>query len=513
MTPVLATGPVDPAEVSRFRAAIERQLGLALDAGKSAWLAELLASRSAQSGLAREEYLLALEREQRPGELRALASELTVGETYFFRGADQLRAFAALCPRGRRASVLSAGCSSGEEPLSLAMLAREEHLELSIRAVELNPLVLERARRGRYSAWALRETSEERQRRWFKPEGRDFAIDPSILEQIDFLEGNLNQPHAQFWSGPYDAIFCRNVLMYFAPERAAEAVARFARALAPGGLLFLGHAETLRGLSGEFHLLHTHGVFYYRVKTPAERGAAPSATPPRFDPAPSGAPPGALPGALWMDAVSRASERIRALAETPERREEQLGAGMAAAGRVATPMPSTPLASPRQPAPPPPAELALELVRRERYAEALALLPPEPGDADRLLLRASLLIHTGQLEQAAKLCDELLALDELSAGAHYLLALCREAQGDRAAAAEHDQLAAYLEPAFAMPALHLGLLSRRGGDREAARRELSRARALLPAEDASRLLLYGGGFTRAALIALCDAELTRLGDA
>jgi chemotaxis protein methyltransferase CheR len=128
-----------------------------------------------------------------------------------------------------------------------------------------------------------------------------------------------------------------------------------------------------------------------------------------------------------------------------------------------------------------------------------------------LLLRAVLLTHGGRLALAEETCRRLLALDELNAGAHYLLALCREGAGDRRAAAEHDQVAAYLDPAFAMPRLHLALLARRHGDRETARRELAQAALLLEREDASRLLLFGGGFGREALVALCRAELAACG--
>ena len=155
--------------------------------------------------------------------------------------------------------------------------------------------------------------------------------------------------------------------------------------------------------------------------------------------------------------------------------------------------------------------LLLELLQKERYGEALLLLPPEAqADADAQLLRASLLIHTGKLSDAETLCKALLEMNELNAGAHYLLALCREAVGDRAGAASHDQVACYLEPGFVMPSLHLGLLARRNGDREQARRELGRALSLLPQEDPSRLLLFGGGFGREALLALCRAELAAL---
>jgi chemotaxis protein methyltransferase CheR len=92
-----------------------------------------------------------------------------------------------------------------------------------------------------------------------------------------------------------------------------------------------------------------------------------------------------------------------------------------------------------------------------------------------------------------------------------VLALCREGAGDYAGAAERDQVAVYLDPAFAMPRLHLGLLARRAGDHEAVRRELQQALALLQREDASRLLLFGGGFDRGALLALCRAELQAIG--
>jgi chemotaxis protein methyltransferase CheR len=107
----------------------------------------------------------------------------------------------------------------------------------------------------------------------------------------------------------------------------------------------------------------------------------------------------------------------------------------------------------------------------------------------------------------------LLTVDELNAGAHYLMALCQEHAGDRAAAEEHDRAAVYLDPFFAMPHLHLGLLAKRSNDTEAAQRELSHALTLLAREDASRILLFGGGFTREALTAFCRAELRAVGGA
>jgi chemotaxis protein methyltransferase CheR len=188
----------------------------------------------------------------------------------------------------------------------------------------------------------------------------------------------------------------------------------------------------------------------------------------------------------WVEAIHRASERVRALT---------------AEVRASAPLPAAPHWD---------IGAALELLKDELFADALALLeamPPESRrDPDVLLLEAVLLSHAGRFEAADETCLRLLDLDELNAGAHYVIALCREAGGDVGAATEHDQLALHLDPSFAMARLHLGLLARRAGDLDAARRELLAAAALLQREDPSRLLLFGGGFQRDALISLCRAE-------
>jgi chemotaxis protein methyltransferase CheR len=122
-----------------------------------------------------------------------------------------------------------------------------------------------------------------------------------------------------------------------------------------------------------------------------------------------------------------------------------------------------------------------------------------------------LLTNSGHLPEAERVCAQMLSADELHAGAHYLMALCRESAGDTGAAIEHGQAAAYLDATFAMPHLHLGLLARRAGDLPLARSELSRALGLLAREEAARILLFGGGFGREALAALCRSELRASG--
>jgi chemotaxis protein methyltransferase CheR len=269
-------------------------------------------------------------------------------------------------------------------------------------------------------------------------------------------------------------------------------VAHIARSLAPGGYLFLGHAETLRSLSDDFHLRHTHGTFYYERK-----GGAVTSAPLR----PAQVAPRSAPAALsmatfseaWVDAIRAASERVEALVPAHDPADQSAPPSL----------PAWNLAR------------ALDLLHKERFAEALAYireLPPESdSDPDALLLEAMLLAHGGEFAAAETVCRRLLLIEELNAGAHYVLALCRESLGDRDGAAEHDRVAVYLDPAFAMPRLHLGLLARRAGDRATARRELGQALVLLKREDASRLLLFGGGFNREALIALCRSALRDCG--
>jgi chemotaxis protein methyltransferase CheR len=496
-------------DVERFRGIVAARLGLQFEDSKLGFLAEVLRKRleaeQSESGIYLHRLETDLNGSQETGEL---ARELTVGETYFFRNLSQFRAFSEVAlpdrMRARRQQrsirVLSAGCASGEEPYTLAIILREAlpdpSWDIQIRAVDINPAALERASTARFTTWALRETPPEIRDRWFSAAGRDLVLHDEIRDAVTFERRNLTADDSDLWRpGFYDVVFCRNVIMYFSPEKMQAVIGRIAAALAPGGYLFLGHAETLRGLSQDFHLLHTHETFYYR-----RRGAGEEAPPPSiFAPLAAApiarreAPAVADSSTAWFDAIQQASERIRALGTAP-----------------APVVPPLIAAAPKW-------NLArvLDLIQLERFSEALDLvraMPPEAShDPDVLLLTAVLLAHAGQLAASAEVASRLLAKDEFNAGAHYVLALCQEGLGDRDAAANHDNFAVYLDPDFAMPRLHLGLLAKRAGDAATARRELSEALTLLKREDASRLLLFGGGFTRDGLVALCQAELTKIG--
>jgi chemotaxis protein methyltransferase CheR len=491
-----------PIDVERFRSIVARRLGLHFDDGKLAFLADLLRRRAESKGEREAAYLGRLESDDGVGsELYAVAQDLTVTETYFFRHREQFQALSEIAlpermraqSASRKLHILSAGCASGEEAYSLAILLRDRapdsSWELSVRGVDINAAMLDRARSARYSSWSLRGTPEHFGKTWFKAHGRELVLSETVRSAVTFETRNLAGDNPDLWRPQsYDIVFCRNVLMYFEPEVAQAVVARIARALVPGGYLFLGYAETLRGLSQEFHLRHTNGAFYYQGRG----GAEPQIS--SYAPAKTARAGATLVGAdSWVDTIRRAADRIRTLSE-----------------EVAPPS-ITPPAEP-------PSELgwdlapAIELLREERFAEALIFVRALPAasthDPDVLLLRAVLLVHGGELARAEQACAELLVVDELNAGAHYLLALCHEGTGDRERARDHDQIAVYLDPSFAMAHLHLGLLARHTGDAQGAHRELAQALSSLQREDSSRLMLFGGGFGRAALVALCRAELT-----
>jgi chemotaxis protein methyltransferase CheR len=490
-------------DLERFRAAIVQQIGLQFDDAKLAFLSEVLQRRLSRLSCSSARYLGGLEEQPSQGELSALAEELTVGETYFFRHNDQFRALAEVVlpdrMRAREACrtlrLLSAGCASGEEAYSLAIVAQQTiddpSWNVAIRAIDLNPIVLAKAARARYSVWALREAPLDMQRKWFRPDSREMVLAETVRGAVQFDKGNLASDDPALWqAAAYDVVFCRNVLMYFAPDQMRAAIARIADSLAPGGYLFLGHAETLRGISDEFHLCHTHDTFYYRRKESATARRSPN-------PINTGCLPAVTPAivlsAAWVDTIRLASERVAALVA------------------------ATHAINPAAPAPPVRWQLApvFEFLRDERFSEALAYVcggPPQAeNDADVLLVKAVLLAQGGQLAVAEEVCQRLLLIDELNAGAHYVLALCREHAGEYERAMEHDRLAAHLDAAFAMPRLHRGLLARGAGDRGTAHRELSQALVLLKREDVSRLLLFGGGFTRDALIALCQSAVADCG--
>lgn len=473
--------PMSTPAVLRLRRLITLHLGLQFDDARADWLAELLQRHARQAQLSDEAFVERLERDMTNQRLDELAREVTVPETFFFRNVDQFHALQEeVLPQRLRVraasrclSVLSAGCASGEEPYTIAIALHgrlpDPDWVAAITAIDVNPAMIDKARRARYTAWSLRETPPEPRARWFRADGNEWVLDEAIRRAVVFEQRNLHTDDPEFWRpGRFDVVFCRNVLMYFEPAAARAIVVRIANALAPGGVLFLGHAETLRGLSDDFELRHTHDTFYYQRQPTS--------------------PPSAPASRGWADEIARAAERVSVLTRSPQ-----------TPSCVEVALPSGDVAQAR------------DLLRQERFAEALQVIHGLPAvrqnEPEIMLLRAVLLLNRGPWSQAEEACHHLLGVDHLNAGSHYLLGLCREAAGDRGGAVERHRRASLLDPSFAMPRLHLGLLARRAGDGSTMRRELTKALELLPREPASRLQLFGGGFERNALIDLCRAEM------
>ncbi|HEY4223039.1 MAG TPA: CheR family methyltransferase, partial [Myxococcota bacterium] len=239
-----------------MRAHIARRYGAALD---DAAVSALLLRRAAALSMKPDPYVTRFASDN-DFDAAAVIAEITVGETYFFRHASQLRACADIAFARPALRILSAGCATGEELYSLAILAREAGVRAELLGVDVNPHSIALARRGRYGPWSLRDTPAPVQRRWFC----DGELDASIRAMVRFECKNLVDDDDALWSpARFDVIFCRNVIMYFDADTQAAVIERCARALAIDGALFLGHAETVRTRNPALEVRARGDAFYY----------------------------------------------------------------------------------------------------------------------------------------------------------------------------------------------------------------------------------------------------------
>lgn len=206
-------------------------------------------------------------------ELRALIDAVVVRETYFFREQDQLRALVdqvlvpAVKDRGR-ARVWSAACSTGEEPLSIAMMLADRGLleRVEILASDVSDRSIERARAGQFAARSMRAVDPMGSTaRWLTRDARGNAvIDPAIASRVTWFRQNLLDEAAIAAMPPFDAILCRNVLIYFADPTIVRVVRSLAGALRPGGVLLVGVSESLLRLDVPVTCEERGGAFLYR---------------------------------------------------------------------------------------------------------------------------------------------------------------------------------------------------------------------------------------------------------
>jgi len=268
-------------EFRLLRDFIHEQFGLFFDDSQGGSLRSRLAGRLASLGLASfEDYYHYLRFGPQHAEERdRMVTHLTNNETYFYREMPQLQVFADSVLKSlkdrktarddRRLEVLSAGCSSGEEAYTLAMIIYDSGLffwnwDVQVTGMDVDLTTLEKARRAVYHPNSFRSIrSQILEKHVVKEPGGARVKDP-IRKMVRFRQGNIVEPASYEGLAPLDAIFCRNVLIYFSDAMILKVVKLFHEALAPGGYLFLGHAESLSRITDLFTPIRFQGAMVYQ---------------------------------------------------------------------------------------------------------------------------------------------------------------------------------------------------------------------------------------------------------
>jgi chemotaxis protein methyltransferase CheR len=224
-------------------------------------------------------------------EVRRLLNEITVGETCFFRNEPQLNAIRKIVlPKLTRAErkkpcvqlkIWSCGCSTGEEPYTLAMILLEESLSLlkgydwQVIATDINDRSLAAATEGIYDAYSLRNVATGFRNKYFQKRGAGFLVSKGVKDRVKFGRLNLLDDEKIGLVKNNDIIMCANVLIYFDPVSKRRTVEHFFNNLLPDGHLFLGHSESLYGVSNDFRLVHFPGATAYAKSDPTISKATP----------------------------------------------------------------------------------------------------------------------------------------------------------------------------------------------------------------------------------------------
>ena len=409
-------------------------------------------------------------------QVEVLASHLTVGETYFFRERASLEAMEQhilpelLHARGdseRHLRIWSAGCCTGEEAYSIAMILDRvipdaKAWNVSILATDINPNFLRKAVEGVYGEWSLRDTpSWIRQRHFKKKRDGRFELHPHMRKKVTFSYLNLADdvyPSLANGTNAMDVVFCRNVLMYFTPERAKAVAANFYRALVDGGWLVVSPAETSNVLFSPFSAIEFPGAVLYRKSGGADR----------------------LPAATGR-------RQALSVAEPHD------------------PSPQATIASPgpalREESPPQPDQAAAR-----RVNEAL----PGQGDGEAFSRTARIRANQGHLAEAIEWCEKAIAADKLNPAHHYLLAAIRQEQGQAEAAVRSLKRALYLDPDCGLAHFALGNLRLSQARHREAKRHFTNALELLAKHAHDEVVAGSDGVTAGRLVEIATSALSSL---
>jgi len=276
----LGPGAISDSEFRLFRDLIYEECGISLGVEKRSFLESRLRRRMDDLGfdVPYEYYRMVINPDSRANELPRLLDSLMICETSFFRNRPQFDllkdvVLPEIVARKEKAGtrmlrVWSAGCSTGQEPYSavislLESLPDRDSWMIRVYASDLSFSALERAQAGLYRPDQLKGIEPHCIAQYFRLEHGYYVISESVSKRVIFDYHNLK--HDNGLRG-LDIVFCRNVMIYFDTEEQRRLVSRFTNCLVPGGFLFLGHAESLQGLSTRFSMLHRNKGIAYKLE-------------------------------------------------------------------------------------------------------------------------------------------------------------------------------------------------------------------------------------------------------
>jgi len=447
---------------ARLSNCVENRIGLCIRAGDSDSFRKTLLARMKRVNINEpEEYLHLLEADTSEShrEWQALAVLLTTGESYFFRDKGHFFLLRnTILPEllknkhnHRSLRIWSAGCATGEEPYSVAilldmLLPDRQGWDISIMGTDINEESLQKAERGLYSPWSFRLMDKNIQGKYFTSRKGDWQLAEKIKRMVTFQSGNLLD--GDFYSQhpeicDLDIIICRNVFIYFQKKAVAAVFSNFSKVLNDEGYLVTGHGE-LQGhdLSNLRQMLYPEAVIY--KKTAVFNRPAPE--------------------------VIRVPERLKEKKVLPDK--VKLVTRPAPPARPACKIP------PSDPKP----EIE-ELIRNGRHAEAIErseqYLPLSIDRCDMLCLMANAYANSGEYGKAEVACREAIKTKADSAEPYFLLAQIAEARGNDEEAKDLFRKAIYLNPAFVAAYCELGGLYEKENDSLHALKSRTAALALL----------------------------------
>jgi chemotaxis protein methyltransferase CheR len=422
----MKTHVLSDAEYSIVTDALVRMAGLVFDVSRRSAISAILHERLDRTGHSSVgSYLAHVESTLGAVERQQLLDAVTIQETHFFRNLPQIEALRRdvlpdLLRRnrstGRPLTIWSAGCSTGEEPYTLAMLLVqlfEETGPFPVRIIgtDVSAAAVDVARTGVYSGRTIQLAEPGAVERWFDehPDG-SYSVAQPVRDLVEFRLQNLVTDEPPFDTGEVDLVVCRNVTIYFGRETTTELVGGFHRLLAMGGYLLLGHAETLWQISDAFSLLPVGEAFVYRKDAVPQSGRRPVPGVPSV-PRPATTPP---PRRIMRDVLRVPS--LRPKRPAPDR---------------PTPAPPSVMAVPS-----PLEDLikARDALNAGRYAEAASLAErataAHPLLVEAYIVEGRALSNQGDDDGAIVALRKAVFLDPSAAHAHFLLATTLARVGD-----------------------------------------------------------------------------------